>query len=64
MGTDNGVVAIMRFVRGSVVVHRGERVVFRNPGMGAPHTVTFGREPPPPDCSGRPGPRGTTPAGS
>ena len=58
MGADNGAVAVMRFVRGSVVVHRGERVVFRNPGMGAPHTVTFGREPPPPGLfgpSGTPG---------
>jgi plastocyanin len=52
MGTDNGLVAVMRFVRGTVVVHRGESVVFRNPGMGAPHTVTFGREPPPPDVFG------------
>jgi plastocyanin len=58
MGGDNGAVAVMRFLRGRVVVHRGERVVFRNPGMGAPHTVTFGREPPPPGLfgpSGTPG---------
>jgi plastocyanin len=58
MGDDNGAVAVMRFVRRTAVVHRGERVVFRNPGEGAPHTVTFGREPPPPGLfspSGTPG---------
>lgn len=48
MGGDNGAVAIMRFVRRTVVVRRGQTVTFRDPGMVAPHTVTFGKEPPPP----------------
>jgi plastocyanin len=57
-GGDNGAVMVMRFVRRTVVIHRGEKVVFPNPGMGAPHTVTFGAEPPPPGVfspSGTPG---------
>lgn len=44
-GDDNGAVMVMRFVRATVVVHRGESVEFKNIGMGAPHTVTFGQEP-------------------
>ena len=47
-GGDNGVVAVMRFIRRTVVVRAGDRVRWKNPGMGAPHTVTFGNEPPPP----------------
>lgn len=47
-GADNGVVAVMRFIRPTVVIRAGESVTWKNPGMGAPHTVTFGKEPPPP----------------
>lgn len=45
-GADNGSVMVMRFVRPTVTVHVGETVTFTNNGMGAPHTVTFGTEPP------------------
>ncbi len=48
LGDDNGVVMVMRFVRPTVVIHRGQSVRFKNIGMGAPHTVTFGTEPAPP----------------
>jgi plastocyanin len=44
-GGDNGLVSLMRFVRPTVVVHRGSSVRFVNNGMGTPHTVTFGKEP-------------------
>lgn len=45
-GADDGVAMLMRFVRGKVVVHRGQKVHFVNTmSMGAPHTVTFGDEP-------------------
>ncbi len=49
---DRGPVAVMRFVRRTVVIHRGQSVSFANIGMGAPHTVTFGKEPPPPAVFG------------
>lgn len=44
-GGDDGTAMIMRFVRQTVTVHRGDTVWFLNTGMGAPHTVTFGTEP-------------------
>ena len=44
-GDDDGVAMVMRFVQPTVTVHVGETVQFINPGMGAPHTVTFGNEP-------------------
>jgi plastocyanin len=44
-GSDDGVAMVMRFVRPAVTVHVGDKVVFNNPGMDAPHTVTFGNEP-------------------
>lgn len=44
-GGDDGVAMVMRFVQPTVTVHVGEKVVFANTGMGAPHTVTFGTEP-------------------
>ena len=44
-GGDNGLVSLMRFVRPTVVVHKGQSVRFVNNGMGTPHTVTFGKEP-------------------
>ena len=50
-GADNGAVMVMRFLRPTVVVHVGDTVTFDNNGMGAPHTVTFGEEPPPRRCS-------------
>ncbi len=48
LGDDNGAVMVMRFVRPTVVVHTGGSVSWENIGMGAPHTVTFGQEPPNP----------------
>jgi plastocyanin len=47
-GADDGIAMYMRFVRPTVVVHVGEKVTFTNGGMAAPHTVTFGTEPPNP----------------
>jgi plastocyanin len=45
-GADDGVAMVMRFLRHRVVIHKGERVRFVNTmSMGAPHTVTFGKEP-------------------
>jgi plastocyanin len=44
-GTDDGIAMVMRFVQETVTVHVGDKVVFHNPGMDAPHTVTFGTEP-------------------
>jgi plastocyanin len=43
-GNDDGVAMVMRFVRHTVTVHVGQKVTFKNIGMGAPHTVTFGAE--------------------
>lgn len=37
---------VMRFVRDHVVAHVGDTVSFFVAGPGAPHTVTFGHEPP------------------
>jgi plastocyanin len=45
---DNGAVAVMRFIRRTVVIDRGQAVWFKNIGTVEPHTVTFGKEPPPP----------------
>lgn len=50
--SDRGAVAVMRFVRRTVVIHRGQSISFKNLGMGAPHTITFGKEPPPPEVFG------------
>jgi plastocyanin len=44
--------AVMRFIRSHVVVHRGATVRFFVAGPGAPHTVTFGQEPPIPAVLG------------
>ncbi|HET6825743.1 MAG TPA: plastocyanin/azurin family copper-binding protein [Amnibacterium sp.] len=44
-GNDDGVAMVMRFIRPTVYVHVGQTVTFKNIGMGAPHTVTFGTEP-------------------
>lgn len=44
-GGDDGVAMVMRFVQPDVTVHVGDKVVFSNTGMDAPHTVTFGTEP-------------------
>ena len=52
LGGDDDAVALMRFIRPHVVVRVGQEVVFKNVGLGAPHTVTFGEEPPPPDLFG------------
>ena len=45
MGADDGTAMVMRFIRPTVVVHVGEQVTFKNLGMAAPHTVTFGTDP-------------------
>jgi plastocyanin len=44
-GNDDGIAMVMRFIRPTVYIHVGEKVHFKNIGMGAPHTVTFGAEP-------------------
>jgi plastocyanin len=44
-GDDDGIAMVMRFVQPTVTVHVGDTVHFINPGMDAPHTVTFGNEP-------------------
>ena len=44
-GTDNGTSMVMRFVHQKIEIRVGESVTFINNGMGAPHTVTFGKEP-------------------
>jgi plastocyanin len=44
-GNDDGIAMVMRFIRPTVYVHVGQKVRFKNIGMGAPHTVTFGTEP-------------------
>lgn len=44
-GTDNGTSMVMRFVHQTIEIRVGETVTFVNNGMGAPHTVTFGKEP-------------------
>ena len=41
-GNDDDVAMVMRFIRPTVTVHAGETVHFKNIGMAAPHTVTFG----------------------
>src|SRR6478735_2104522 len=43
-GADDGVAMVMRFIRPTVHVRVGQSVTFRNVGMAAPHTVTFGPE--------------------
>lgn len=44
-GTDNGTSMVMRFIQPRIEIRVGEKVTFVNNGMGAPHTVTFGKEP-------------------
>lgn len=46
MGADDGVAMVMRFIWPTVRVHVGQTVTWRNVGMAAPHTVTFGPEKP------------------
>jgi plastocyanin len=46
VGIDGNGFAVMRFIRTHVVVHVGQTVTFGVAGPGAPHTVTFGQEPP------------------
>jgi len=43
-GNDDGTAMVMRFIHHTVYVHVGQSVNFKNVGMGAPHTVTFGPE--------------------
>jgi plastocyanin len=46
VGIDGDGFGVSRFVRDNVVVHVGQSVSFSTAGPGAPHTVTFGHEPP------------------
>ncbi len=48
VGNDDMNAMLMRFVHQRVTVPVGGTVTFTNPGMGGPHTVTFGEEPPGP----------------
>ncbi|WP_406831096.1 plastocyanin/azurin family copper-binding protein [Pedococcus sp. KACC 23699] len=45
VGIDGNGFAVMRFIRSHSVIHVGETVTFSVAGPGAPHTVTFGKEP-------------------
>jgi plastocyanin len=45
-GNDDGIAMVMRFIRPTVWVHVGQKVTWKNIGMAAPHTVTFGPEQP------------------
>ncbi|HLN79324.1 MAG TPA: plastocyanin/azurin family copper-binding protein [Nocardioidaceae bacterium] len=51
-GNDDNAVMLMRFVNRTVRVKVGQSVTWVSPGMLAPHTVTFGKEPPPPGLFG------------
>lgn len=42
VGADDRIAMLMRFVRGKVVIHKGDTVKWANPLNGVPHTVTFG----------------------
>lgn len=42
VGADDGTAMLMRFVKGKVVVHKGDTVKWANPLNGVPHTITFG----------------------
>jgi plastocyanin len=46
VGVEGEGFGVMRFVRDRIVVHQGDTVSFFVAGPGAPHTVTFGQEPP------------------
>jgi plastocyanin len=46
VGLDGMGFSVMRFIRTHATVHVGDTVTFSVPGPGAPHTVTFGHEPP------------------
>ena len=41
LGYDNNAFELMRFLPSDLTVHVGDRVIFTNPNMHAPHTVTF-----------------------
>jgi plastocyanin len=45
-GMGDGMAMVMRFVHQKLTIHAGDTVTFTNPSE-APHTVTFGEEPPP-----------------
>jgi plastocyanin len=45
VGADDGMAMVMRFVKGKVVVHKGDTVKWANKLNGVPHTVTFGGPP-------------------
>jgi plastocyanin len=46
VGADDGTAMVMRFINDNVTIRIGSRVTFKNIGMAAPHTVTFGPEKP------------------
>ncbi len=45
LGANGTMSSVMRFIRSTIVVHRGDTVNFTIVTPGAPHTVTFGTEP-------------------
>jgi len=45
LGADDGVAMVMRFIQPTIKIRVGQTVTFKNTGMAAPHTVTFGVEP-------------------
>lgn len=47
-GAENNKVIVMRFLRGTVHIPVGTKVIFDNDNIEIPHTVTFGPEPPGP----------------
>ncbi|MGO4343351.1 cupredoxin domain-containing protein [Pedococcus sp. 2YAF34] len=51
-GIDGNGFSVMRFIRTHATVHVGDTVTFSVAGPGAPHTVTFGHEPPIPAVLG------------
>ena len=63
-GNDDGAVSVMRFLPRTAHVHVGKSVTWKNPGKGAPHTVTFGHEPPPPGLFTPSGNRGSFKGGN
>jgi len=46
VGADDGTAMVMRFVNDNATIRIGSSITFKNIGMAAPHTVTFGPEQP------------------
>lgn len=45
LGIGDGAVAVMRYIPGTIRIHRNDSVTFTNRDAEAPHTVTFGPDP-------------------